>query len=82
MWACGAVATCVWSAYSLRPSHFVCLRGEGIQLTRMNGVRASVFVFYPEDVRLNPPQGVRLSVHARTKTNYGGRTVCPPIATW
>ena len=45
MRACGAVATCVWSAYGLPPSHFDCLRWEGIQLTHMNGVRASALVF-------------------------------------
>ena len=61
--ACDAAATCVWSAYSLRPSHFDCLCREGIQLTRMIGVRASVLVFYPEDARSNPP--------------WGGQTVCP-----
>jgi len=33
--ACGAAATCVWSAYGLRPSHFDCLRQEWSDLTRM-----------------------------------------------
>jgi len=42
---CGTVATCVWQAYGLRPSHFDCLCLEGIQLTRMNGVRASTLAF-------------------------------------
>ena len=45
MRSCGAVATCVWSAYGLRTSRFDCLRREGIQLTRMNGVRASALAF-------------------------------------
>jgi len=45
MWACGAVATCVWLACGLRPSHFNCLRPEGSQLTHMNGARDSVLAF-------------------------------------
>jgi len=43
--ACGAVTTCVWSAYGLCPSHFDCLCWEGIQLTRMNCVRGSALAF-------------------------------------
>jgi len=35
MLACSAAATCVWSAYGLRPSHFDFLRREWSTLTRM-----------------------------------------------
>ena len=37
--ACGAAATCVWSAYGLCPSHFDCLRREWSDLTRMEHAR-------------------------------------------
>jgi len=36
---CGAAATCVWLAYSLRPSHFDCLHREWSKLTRMEHSR-------------------------------------------
>ena len=49
MRACSAVATCVWSAYSLCPSHIDCLCWEGIQLSRMNGVRGNALVFFVLD---------------------------------
>jgi len=77
MHACGAVTTCVWSAYGLCPSHFDCLCREGIQLTRMNGIRARALFFDPEDESLNTPLGgpmgggrVRLFVHTHAKTTY------------
>ena len=63
MRACGAVATCVWLAYGLRPSHFDCLCWEGIQLTCMNGVRGSALVFYPERVGSIPSRGCDIGGH-------------------
>ena len=64
MGACSDVATCVWPAYDLRPSHFDCLRREGIQLTCMNGIRASTLAFLSGGRAVQSPP-------------RGGQTVCP-----
>jgi len=81
MRACSTVATCVWSAYGLRPSHFNCLCQEGIQLTRMNGVRDSVLAFcsggHGLDSRLWWPYSM-----PTCKDDLCGQTVWPPIAPW
>jgi len=58
MRACGAVATCVGSVYGLLPSRFNCLCQEGIQLTHMNGVRASALVFFIQRMHIpTSPRG-------------------------
>ena len=56
MGACGTVATCVWSAYGLHPSHFNCLCREGIKLTHMNGIRATTLAFCSGGCRLDSCQ--------------------------
>ena len=67
--ACGATATCIWSAYSLRPSHFDFLPREwsNSHTWIAQGVRCLLF----------DPMG------AHSILSRGGRsvpsTVCPPV---
>ena len=61
---CSAVATCVWLAYGLRPSHFDCLCQECSQVTPMDGTTHNG---WPKDR------------HGCAIFTCGGRTVFPPM---
>ena len=72
MHACGAVATCVWPAYGLHPSHFDCLRREWSKLTCMDSAMGKVLVFWSSGCVF---ESVPWWMFCR---KAGGRTVWPP----
>jgi len=57
--ACGAAATCVWSAYALRPSHFDCLRREWSDLTHMVHARGKAHALLAGGSRVWPAGSIR-----------------------
>ena len=64
--AWGIAACCVWTAYSLRPSRFDCLRREGSQLACMDGAR------HPMGTHLIPPPVVVVLSWISVDNPWGG----------
>ena len=57
--ACGAAATCVWSAYGLSPSHFDCLHREWSDLTRMVHARGKAHALLAGGCTVWPAWSIR-----------------------